>query len=369
MVDSRGSDQDQVEFHVDLDDLACPISLQLMESPVIATCGHAFDRDNLAQWQERQAWEDGQCQCPSCKRLIRSEAAVKVPMLDRLLQKIREAYPQQESGTVAVSLNLRDISCPISGQPLVMPIVARCGHILDMASVFEYKRTHGGVCPCPGCVARVEAVVATPIVIRKLLSSLYCEHPDLLFPMLDSALSNGVETNRIKKHLLCWFAEQSEQVEDGLNEVETRSGFQGETAASLLVRYRLDLLVGDAKLCSRLSERGLNAIAAADRLSGAWLLVSTPEGLRLVDKNAELRSKLKAGLNTAPVEGECAGITGVCWLAGMSDLLTRYSELSDAVTAEGLNTANRVVTTRGASALYWLATTERGCQLIIQDEA
>jgi SUMO ligase MMS21 Smc5/6 complex component len=35
---------------VDLDELSCPISFQLMTDPVVATDGHTYQRDAIEAW-------------------------------------------------------------------------------------------------------------------------------------------------------------------------------------------------------------------------------------------------------------------------------------------------------------------------------
>ena len=45
-------------------DFICPISMEIMEDPISASCGHIFDRKSI------EAWLNEQNTCPICRKII-----------------------------------------------------------------------------------------------------------------------------------------------------------------------------------------------------------------------------------------------------------------------------------------------------------
>src|SRR3990167_7637908 len=357
MSQSRPNDRGRVQVHVNLQDFSCPITTALMREPVISTCGHCFERESLDSWQQQYVRA---CPCPSCRTPITNASLYQIPMLKPLLAVISQQSSTAVTDEVVIDIELNQLCCPFTQLPLVIPVVADCGHVFDLANVLD-KRHREGSCRCPSCGTEVHLAVRNPVIINALLESLYRDYPHLLFPVLDGVLNNDEESiERIKHYLLRWFIKATDTSEDGLN-VAARSGdYPGETAASLLIRYGLRFLILDPELRHRLSTQGLEAVSQVDGISGAWLLMSIHEGRQLVDNDAELRSKLSArGLNIAPQQGPYAGMTGMHWLAASSDLLIKYKTLRDLASAEGLNSIcqHRQI---GTHAFWWLLSSDEG---------
>src|SRR3990167_2928750 len=357
MSQSRPNDRGRVQVHVNLQDFSCPITTALMREPVISTCGHCFERESLDSWQQQYVRA---CPCPSCRTPITNASLYQIPMLKPLLAVISQQSSTAVTDEVVIDIELNQLCCPFTQLPLVIPVIAGCGHVFDVANVLD-KRHREGSCHCPSCGTEVHLAVRNPVIINALLESLYRDYPHLLFTVLDGVLNNDEESiERIKHYLLRWFIKATDTSEDGLNVAATSGDYPGETAASLLIRYGLRFLILDPELRHRLSTQGLEAVSQVDGISGAWLLMSIHEGRQLVDNDAELRSKLSArGLNIAPQQGPYAGMTGMHWLAASSDLLIKYKTLRDLSSAEGLNSIcqHRQI---GTHAFWWLLSSDEG---------
>ncbi len=70
----------------------CPIGLSIMENPVLATCGHSYDKQNIENWLRTSEI------CPECRTKINAEHLIPNYSLRSVIQKyVKEALKMFKS--------------------------------------------------------------------------------------------------------------------------------------------------------------------------------------------------------------------------------------------------------------------------------
>lgn len=205
-----------------IDSLKCPFTQDVIEYPVITPCGHTFEHSFLTDLMEYHPY------CPidgtpieaedlrlnhlhktvTFKILLNAANQHNKPKTRRITLCFSPPVPRPSDELIDLnrfyewtkkvggydSQYFISLLCPLSRQPIQEPVVGRCGHTFDFASILD----DGAICPFDGIFS------APDKVYENLSMFLYIDHlidEDPLVPTNIEGIILDLKTSTTMKQL------------------------------------------------------------------------------------------------------------------------------------------------------------------------